>query len=219
MASGIAHEINNPLAIISGRASLLKMALKGMNNPQINETEAHLKVIDETITRIAEIIKGLKVFSRESSKDDMVLTSLNKILGDTHQLCKHRLIHKQIELHLVGDVDLNIHCRSVQLSQVFMNLISNSIDALEELPTKWIRIEVKKIDRMACIYFSDSGLGISDEIAEKILQPFFSTKEVGKGTGLGLSISKGILESHGGSLTYEAKSKNTTFKISLPLDE
>ena len=88
----------------------------------------------------------------------------------------------------------------MQISQVLLNLLSNSIDAVQKLPEKWIHIEVLSTEQHLKIRVTDSGSGISQDLAQKIFQPFFTTKDIGKGTGLGLSISDGIIKSHGGIL-------------------
>ena len=92
----------------------------------------------------------------------------------------------------------------------------NSFDAIHELPEKWIRIDVVDSGNSLTINCIDSGTGIPKSIIHKIMQPFFTTKDVGKGTGLGLSISKGLAESHGGTLEYDLNSVNTRFILQLP---
>ena len=98
-----------------------------------------------------------------------------------------------------------------------MNLINNSIDALENLSKKWIRIEFKLIQNHILISVIDSGIGLPSEIKDKIMNPFFTTKEVGKGTGLGLFISWSLIESNGGKLYLDPQNKNTCFVIDLPI--
>ena len=97
-----------------------------------------------------------------------------------------------------------------------MNLMSNSIDAIHTENDKWIKIETSLDDHLCQISITDSGLGIPNDVIEKMMNPFFTTKEIGKGTGLGLSISNGIIKSHGGILKYDTKSKHTCFTIQLP---
>lgn len=104
----------------------------------------------------------------------------------------------------------------MQISQVLLNLINNAADAIADLPEKKITLKIKKVTHFVEISVVDSGLGIDPAIAEKMMQPFFTTKEVGKGTGLGLSISKGIVEKHKGFISFDFNAKNTTFVISLP---
>jgi signal transduction histidine kinase len=117
-----------------------------------------------------------------------------------------------VNLEYTGDLD----CREVQLSQVILNLLNNAFDAISELPNKWVHLESRMNEGIIEIRVIDSGSGIPEELREKILQPFFTTKEVGQGTGLGLSISKGIIESHGGTLSIDIKSQNTCFVIQIP---
>ncbi|MBY0412878.1 MAG: GHKL domain-containing protein, partial [Bdellovibrionales bacterium] len=100
--------------------------------------------------------------------------------------------------------------------QVLINLLNNSYDAISNLQDKWIEIKGFKKEGLVYIQITDSGVGIVKEVADKIMNPFFTTKEVGKGTGLGLSISSEIMKSHGGSLKYMTDFTNTTFLLTLP---
>jgi signal transduction histidine kinase len=97
-----------------------------------------------------------------------------------------------------------------------LNLIGNSFDAVQELPEKWIKVNICDLGKEVEISVTDSGLGIPEAIREKITQPFFTTKEIGKGTGLGLSISRGIVESHNGRLFVDATCANTRIVVVLP---
>jgi len=105
---------------------------------------------------------------------------------------------------------------SVQLSQVFINLITNACHAVEHLEERWIKIQLKESDSFYEIVVSNSGPQIPEEIQEKIFQPFFTTKDPGKGTGLGLSLSKNIIEMHKGHLALDLNSANPRFSIQLP---
>lgn len=216
MAAGIAHEINNPLAIISGHATLATMMLEEemINRENLQKS---LTKIEQTCGRIGKIVSGLKNFSRESSADPMEVVLLSKIFQDTIDLCQERLKSNHVELIVQGDLTLDLKCKSVQISQVLMNLISNSLDAVSNLNEKWLKIETKRERDHICLTITDSGHGIPSEIVDKIMQPFFTTKQVGKGTGLGLSISKGIVEAHGGEFIYCPEASNTQFKIKFPI--
>lgn len=96
-------------------------------------------------------------------------------------------------------------------------MLTNACDAIENLNDKWLEVTVTKTTDVTVISITDSGSGISPEVSDKMMQPFYTTKEVGKGTGLGLSISQGIIASHNGSFYYDAKSPHTRFVIELPL--
>jgi signal transduction histidine kinase len=214
MASGIAHEINNPLTIISAIAMTQKR-LSGENeaDKKLNDS---LDKIMITVDRIAKIIKGLRSFSRDSFNDPFVTASLQHIIDSILDLCNERLKNNGINLQILPFKDQYIECREVQIVQVLMNLLNNSVDALEGSRDKWIQIKVTDVGDRVSIAISDSGQKIPEEIAEKIMQPFFTTKAIGKGTGLGLSISKGIIEGHKGRFVLEFTDGHNTFVIELP---
>lgn len=218
MAGGIAHEINNPLAIISARASNLKRQLeRGEIEPE--KFLSGLSKIEETVERIAKIIRGLRTFSRNADKDVMVPVAISTIVEDSLELCRERFKNHGIEIKLTGDQDVVIECRSAQIAQIIVNLLGNAFDAVERLNEKWVAIDLSVANGFLKIMVTDSGRGIAREVVEKMMHPFFTTKEIGKGTGLGLSISRGIAEDHHGSLAYNSSSNNTSFILSLPLKQ
>ena len=216
MASGIAHEINNPLTIILGRS---QQALKALEVGDLDpiKTKKNLEVISSTTDRIAKIVSGLHSFSRNSNKDPMILKSINKIIEETLALCSEKFKFNGVDLKVMAEFDGLVNCRPAQLSQVILNLLNNAFDAIVKNEEKWVKIELQdKKENGFVIIITDSGKGIPTAIAEKIMQPFFTTKEIGKGTGLGLSISKGIIEAHNGTLSINSLSPNTQFIIKLP---
>lgn len=122
-----------------------------------------------------------------------------------------------MKLDLKDIEGLKIEGRPAQLSQVILNLISNAVDAIMHQPEKWVELKITLQNEMIIFSVTDSGNGIPKEVAEKIMQPFFTTKEIGKGTGLGLSISKGIVEDHQGKFYYDENCKNTRFCVEIPI--
>jgi len=216
MASSIAHEINNPLSIILMKSNHIKKRLEpaNQNNEKIIED---VNKIENTANRIAKIIKGLRTFSRDSDKDPMQLAPLKDILDETLELCYEKLKFKNIHVSTEISADYKIHCRPTQLAQIFMNLLSNSMDAIEHQEQPWIKVIAQDDNGLVKIRIIDSGNGIPEDIITKIMQPFYTTKDIGKGTGLGLSISQGIASDHGGQLYYYPKASNTTFVLELPL--
>lgn len=215
MASGVAHEINNPLAIIKGRIGILKRNFE-QNTLDPNITAKQFQSIDTTIDRIAKIIAGLRTYSRDAQNDERQLTEVAPLIQDTLELCREKLKYESIELRVACPENIYVNCRPAQISQILMNLISNSRDAITQLDKKWIDITVTEKVNQVVFTLKDSGTGINEKISQKIMNPFFTTKAVGKGTGLGLSISTGIANSHGGTIKYDSSEKNTTFVLVLP---
>lgn len=222
MSSGLAHEINNPLAVISGQAGQLLRLLDKDNKTDVAHEvlQEGLERIYKTSFRIASIIKGLRQIARNDSADPTEVVCIYDIFRDTLSLCETRMRNKGIELIKTYDPqkEILIQCHEAQIGQVILNLLNNAIDAVEVLNEKWIKLGITVKENLKIqIEITDSGFGISKEIQRKIMSPFFTTKPTGKGTGLGLSISKSIVEQHGGSLFYNEQSSNTSFIIELPV--
>lgn len=219
MAGGIAHEINTPLGVITLRASQAKKILD-KDPSQVDTIKNYMNIIENVAQRIAKIVQGLRGFSRAGDNDKFQLTSIGYIIDNTLILCSERL--KQREITLINEIEdnsISFECKSVQISQVLLNLINNASDAIVNEKEKWIKINAKLIDRKVEISVTNSGPKIPPSIQEKLMQPFFTTKEIGQGTGLGLSLSKGIVEGHGGELYLDTSWENTKFVFEIPLKQ
>jgi len=216
VASGIAHEINNPLTVINGQ--ILKLQRQMKNYPQDEMLTAPIEKINLMSNRIVKIINGLKLISRDGQSDPMLNFDLNKMVEEIKLLTEMKI--KSLDIDLQFDIpqdEIMVYGREVQISQVLVNLINNAVDAISANEEKWIRVRVSEEDGRVQFRITDSGKGISKEVQEKIMTPFFTTKGVGKGTGLGLSISKGIINDHGGEFYYNKESPNTEFIFTLSL--
>lgn len=216
MAGGIAHEINNPLAIITGRSDKV---LRMISDPTADKSSIYPEIvkIKLTATRIAKIVKGMRTFSRRGEKDLFTKTKLTEIIDVVIDLCNDKLLANQVSLFVEEIPEIEIECRESQIVQVILNLIVNSIDAIGSFDEKWIRLEaIEATKGWIEISITDAGQGISPELAQKIMLPFFTTKEKNKGTGLGLSISHSIALDHEGNLTIDSSSSNTRFVLRLP---
>lgn len=216
MAGGIAHEINNPLTIISMRMQ----QIGDLVNKEPFDVLATKKVIASVATasdRITKIIKGMRAFARDSANDPFEEVEVERIIHYVLDMAKERLNHGGVKLFLdLTAPQLKIICREVQIAQVLINLINNSYDAVAMLNERWIKISTKETADQVEIAVIDSGKGIPPELVDKIMRPFFTSKAVGKGTGLGLSISAAIIEDHKGKLEIDQTHPNTAFRISLP---
>ena len=245
LTAGIAHEINNPVNYISAGIDSLSVNLKEIKQvlemyddispsnveeklKAITDAKSELdyyqalKEIDGLITsiksgsdRTTEIVKGLRTFSRMEEgelKEADIHEGIDLTLVMLHNKYKH---HIEV-VKDYGSIPF-ITCYPGKLNQVFMNIISNSIDAIEEKGTITIKTYIDSGNDMICISIKDTGKGMSEQDKAKIFDPFFTTKEIGKGTGLGLSVSHGIVEQHQGTIEVRsAVGEGTEFIVSLP---
>lgn len=216
MAAGIAHEVNNPLTVVHGKAAqMIRMIEAGKATPEA--IRQSFETIVETTERIAKIIKGLRAFSRNAEDDPFHQVGLREVVNDALNLCSQRFKVYGVRIDVDEVPQVEIKCRSVQISQVLLNLLNNAFDAVEALDEKWVRLRFETDVSRVRILVTDSGRGIPPHVASKMMHPFFTTKELGKGTGIGLSLSRGIVETHGGKLLYDQASPNTCFVVELPL--
>lgn len=211
MSAGIAHEINNPLTIISGSAGLL---FKFADQPEKWMSAA--EKIKKSCDRIARIVSGLKKFSRTDEKKNLKNHSLVDLIKESLILvdAKAKQNSTLIETHF--EPASRIFCDEVEIEQVLVNLLSNAIDAVAGRDDKWIKVALFQDINDVVLQVIDSGSGVPKEIRDKIFEPFFTTKKVGLGTGLGLSIVKGILDEHNASISINSKMQNTCFEIRFP---
>lgn len=219
IAAGLAHEINNPLSVIIGRSEILMSGLTTESGLNESEIIKHVGKIGEVAQRISNIVNSIRRISRGGNNKTEDNVAIADLLLDVKNVISEKLVNNQITFdsskvlryHIaVGDFGL--------ISQVILNLINNSIDAIGQLEHKRIWIIAEEIaDGKLAVYIHDSGPGIPQPFRDKLFIPFHTTKEVGKGTGLGLSISKGIMEQMGGSLVYDETQPNTCFKLTFKL--
>ena len=224
MSSGLAHEINNPLATILGRVQLMQLQIKNsaiFHDPSFpaEKFTNSLTVIDKTVKRISKIIRGLRSFARDTEGDPFEVASLQEIIETTLSFCETRIQNSGIRFDNLIQDPILIECRPTEISQVLLNALNNSFDAIANLENKWIKLETESLNESVVIKITDSGPGISESVREKLMIPFFTTKDVGSGTGLGLSLSKGIIESHGGQFYFNHECKNTQLVIVLPFQK
>lgn len=214
LSAGIAHEINNPLTVILGNINLLKNA---KNNPEmidkINQS------MEKSCNRLLSISKQLTKYSRASEDDDLISISLEHIVNEALELVTSKVKRHRCQIKFESSCDERILCNQVEIEQVIINLINNAVDAMEDLEEKWVELNLEKADKFIVLTIKDAGNGIAEDIAQKLFEPFYTSKEAGKGTGLGLSISKGIMERHNSHISIDHASANTCFVLKFPIHQ
>jgi len=208
MSAGVAHEINNPLAIISGSLGLLR---RYREDPE--KFEAKLIASEKSVERIAKIVRGLKKFARASEEPKLSPVKIPEIIRESISFTETRAQQNQVEIIPDIRTDSSILCDPVEIEQVMINLINNGFDASKNDPNAWVRIEAFDDAQEVVIRVIDSGPGVSQEVEARLFDPFFTTKPVGEGTGLGLSISKGIIAEHQATLILNREIQNTCFEL------
>ena len=227
MTSGLAHEINNPLNYISGGvqalngtiARLVSISVKAEKNRlnQIqDDIQGLLKNIHNGVGRASRIVQSLRAFS--SNRSDFRELNISEPVEMAIDILYGRI--KDIGILLNRNYANNVPLITGNLSelnQVFSNLIDNAIYAMEKTKKKELTVETGVVDKFVVVRILDTGSGIPENIRDKIIEPFYTTKEQGKGTGLGLSISYGIIKKHKGELTFESDHSGSCFKVLLPI--
>lgn len=213
LASGLAHEIGNPLASIMAICDNQLRKSAGVD-PQIIE---RFQRIREQVSRIVSIVRQLVSFARPGSSNWQP-ANIGKLIEDAIAIAQLSRSAKSIEVKLEIDASLpSTFAIADQLSQVFLNLFLNAIDAMAEQGGQ-LFVRAYRQDSSLRIEVEDNGCGINAEQRSKLFAPFFTTKEVGKGTGLGLYVSYGIISRHGGRIDVSSQTgKGTVFKIEIPL--
>jgi signal transduction histidine kinase len=246
LVAGIAHEINNPVNFINAGVDSLstnldeiRQVLEIYHKVTVTNVAEKLKEVEEIkkkveykeaireinklivsirngTKRTTEIVKGLRTFSR-LDEDILKIADIHEGIDSTLILLHNKYKNRIEIVRNYGNIP-QVECYPGQLNQVFMNILSNAVDSIENEGT--ITISTSILNDFVQIIIKDTGNGIPENIREKIFDPFFTTKGVGKGTGLGLSISQSIIEKHEGNIEVKSElMKGSEFIISLPLKQ
>ena len=218
LIAGVAHDLNNPLASVVGFSDLLGEAADVP--PRLAEP---LAVIRQEAERASAIVRNLLSFARRQ-EGERQLQSIRPILESTHQLLKNQLLAARIELTLTFEPGLpQVEVHANQIKQVFVNIINNAAQAITTTRRDGggrIEIVARCEPDGVSVSIGDNGPGIPEAVAQRVFEPFFSTKSEGEGTGLGLSICLGIVKEHGGNITVEpggaGSGRGATFTVELP---
>lgn len=220
MSAGIAHEINNPLAIISGCSEIIHSQVdqNGLINKDI--VQKNQDSIRRAVSRIKGITYGLLKYSAKGDQLRLISVNMEDVIAEIYELCHLRAKSEDIFLrvNILESKIPKVKGDDVLIGQVIINLINNAIDAFKTVDIESKEIEIKLSDGpddYVIVTVMNNGPKIPDNIRDKIMEPFFTTKEIGKGSGLGLSISQGIIQSLDGHMRLETEDR-TSFVIELP---
>lgn len=216
LVGGIAHEINNPLAVIQLRSDQL-LELTESDDIKKDFFIKSLKSIDLTVRKISEILTELRSFAKGLPSDGLAKQSIKQTIEHTLALCNHRFNLQGIRINFDCNEDFTYEARPAEISQILIHLLNNSYDAVIDAKEKWIRIEARKLDNDLVLSVTDSGLGVAADIQDKLLEPFFTTKSTLQRSGLGLTIVKNILDSYHSKIFLDRTSANTQFQIVMPV--
>lgn len=223
LSASVVHEINNPISGILNLILLMKrMTEEGgrLDEKQLGQFTRYLQLMETETRRISRISSNLLSFSRESKLETSIL-NLNQLLEDVLFLNSNFLKISSIKVSRDFDHTLpDIMADGEQIKQVFMNLVSNAVEAMEQKGRGTLTITTEHRDNSVQVSFTDSGPGIPEEHVTRLFDPFFSTKTKGKGVGLGLSVAYGIVQQHCGSIFVDSREgQGTTIVLRLPLKQ
>jgi CheY-like chemotaxis protein/two-component sensor histidine kinase len=215
LLAGVAHELNNPLSVVMGQASLLRQSIRSKRQIERAEKIVH------AAERCARIVNNFLALARQRPPERHPL-QLNQVVREAVELLAYQLRIDSVEVSFELAEELPVlHGDPHQLHQVVVNLVSNAHQAMWETPAPrrlWLATGQDVDSQHVWLEIRDSGPGIASEIQVRIFEPFFTTKPPGVGTGLGLSLCHGIVESHGGHISVKsAAGQGATFRIELPL--
>ena len=210
LASGVAHELNNPLSGIIGMAEI------AMEEENLSEIKSYLKDIFNCGEKISEIVKGLRSYSRIAKQGEQSLVDLNEVLEESLKMVRLATQTTSIEvIKKFQSVD-KIEANAGEVQQVFTNLITNAFQAMNG-KGGMLTLSTRSLKDSVEIKVGDNGMGIPQKYINKIFDPFFTTKKIGEGTGLGLNIVYRLVTKYEGTLDVESKEGiGTTFTIKFP---
>jgi signal transduction histidine kinase len=220
LASGIAHEINNPLTYVIANLQTLVEQLPASTDKATRELSDIVADALDGAQRIRKLVKQVQMVSPGQREERLTVVGLREVLQAAVALTENQIKHRA---RLMCDLDQDLYVRGdhERIEQLFVNLLLNAAQAIPEgsASKNEIRVSVRELpgQSTAVVQIADSGAGIPIEVQERIFQPFFTTKPMGQGTGLGLSVCRGIVTALGGEISFQSEpAAGTTFRVVLP---
>jgi signal transduction histidine kinase len=214
LAGGISHEIRTPLSVIMGFAEHARRKADAIGDASLQK---NLQRITDTSRKLLKMLDGFRAMSRTDAVSQSEVTTFQNLMEFPKSMIEKSASLADVTIEIDStDAEKTFVCMPVQIGQVLLNLLKNSIDEMEKLDERWIKVSCVVDDKQVAISVTDSGKGIPEDIREKLMTDRFTTKSSTKGTGLGLNISAEICRNHSGTLSVNAQCENTQFVISLP---
>ena len=220
LAASVAHELANPMSVITATCSNLQI-LASEKDLKDEDLERYLEMINTSAWRCVRLIEMLQHYSHVD-ESEIILSNINQIIGDSLTLVSYQF-EREYDISIVTNLPADlppIYCNRNQITQVFINLLTNARDALPESGGNiWIQSEHDPDKRLCKVTIRDNGSGISPLVLDRIFEPFFTTKAPGMGTGLGLAITAQIVDQHQGKIAVKTDvNAGTTFTVELPIE-
>jgi signal transduction histidine kinase len=212
-SQGLAHELNNPLAIMTGYLQVMEH-----KNSLKESTEREIDRLQQVVKRVASVVEDVRRFSQTRTLPNTETLQLNDVLEDVRLTIEARTLghHEDVKIQWPTGIEGNLQGEHVQLVHGIEHIVMNAIQAANKVSEKWVRISCNEEQKNWVIRIQDSGEGMTDTDVKNIFQPFFTTKDVGQGQGLGLSVARGIFMAHGGGIQF-TQNNPTTFEIRIPI--
>ena len=212
-SQGLAHELNNPLAIMTGYLQVMEH-----KNSLKESTEREIGRLQQVVKRVASVVEDVRRFSQTRTLPNTEMLQLNDVIEDVRLTIEARTLghHEDVKIQWPTGIEGSLQGEHVQLVHGIEHIVMNAIQAAQKMTEKWVRITCSVELKNWVIRIQDSGNGMTEADVKNIFQPFFTTKEVGQGQGLGLSVARGIFMAHGGGVQF-VQNNPTTFAIRLPI--
>lgn len=216
LASGVAHEINNPLNFIQGGVSALEKYITSFAKNHLKELSPIVEIINTGVSRAAGIVMGLSHYSRSDESQKGIDCNIHQIIDNCLLMLDNKIKNSILVDRRYSNNSLTVNCKEGKMHQAFLNILTNAVQAINGAGT--ITITTSQTNKSIVVDVTDSGCGISKENMHKVTDPFFTTKDPGKGTGLGLSITQNIIDEHKGSISFDSEVEvGTTVTVQLPI--